>query len=360
MFFSLSSRHVNKPLLVAVPLLIGAGIALSLYLNPLDEAPREAPATTSGGAPTNLPAAAAGSAAAMAPAPGAQLAPGVSPLPASFAGTQVDGRFEVDQAGNLLVSRDIRRIFDYFLSAIGEEPLAASIQRLQAYIRSQLQPPARDQALVLLEQYLDYKRQLVILEKDLPQLASLDAMRQREQAVQALRAGIFNQDVHQAFFAEEEAYNQFTLQRLAIRQDASLDDRQKAAALDQLRNSLPESLQQAIVPQLQNELHQQTLALQAQGASPQQIQQLRLQLVGAEATMRLEALDQQRQRWQQRLGDYRQEKSRIEANQGLNANDKQAAIERLAEEHFDQQERLRLEAAEQLADARAKAKAGTE
>lgn len=352
---------MNKPLLIALPLLIGTGIALTLYFNPLDQAP-VAPRATAPNAVPNSQAQPVANATdeSAAPAPAPTLAAGISPLPASFSGTQVDGRFEVDQAGNLLISQDIRRLFDYFLSAIGEEPLANSVKRLQGYIRSQLQAPAQEQALALLEQYLDYKRQLVALEKDLPQLSSLDAMRQREQAVQALRAGIFNMDVHQAFFAEEEAYNQFTLQRLTIRQDQSLDDRQKAAALDQLRNSLPESLQDAVVPQLQNELHQQTIALQAQGAGPEQIQQLRLQLVGAEATARLEALDQKRQRWQQRLDEYRQEKSRIETNQGLNASDKQAAIERLAEERFDQQERLRLDAAEQLADARAKAKTTSE
>ncbi|MGL4315316.1 MAG: lipase secretion chaperone [Pseudomonas sp.] len=352
---------MNKPLLIALPLLIGAGIALTLYFNPLGEAPVAPLAATPNSNPdSQAQPTVSESEETATPAPGPALAAGISPLPASFSGTQVDGRFEVDQAGNLLISQDIRRLFDYFLSAIGEEPLANSVKRLQGYIRSQLQAPAQEQALALLEQYLDYKRQLVALEKDLPQLSSLDAMRQREQAVQALRAGIFNMDVHQAFFAEEEAYNQFTLQRLAIRQDQSLDDRQKAAALDQLRNSLPESLQDAVVPQLQNELHQQTIALQAQGAGPEQIQQLRLQLVGAEATARLEALDQKRQRWQQRLDEYRQEKSRIATNLGLNASDKQAAIERLAEERFDQQERLRLDAAEQLADARAKAKTTSE
>ncbi|HSC81979.1 MAG TPA: lipase secretion chaperone, partial [Pseudomonas sp.] len=334
---------------------------LPLYFSPAEETP----ATPLAAAPSSTQTSQTNAATAApeetaAPAPGPVLAAGVSPLPASFSGTQVDGRFEVDQAGNLLISQDIRRLFDYFLSAIGEEPVANSVKRLQAYIRSQLQNPAQEQALNLLAQYLDYKRQLIALERDLPQLASLDAMRQREQAVQSLRASIFSMEVHQAFFAEEEAYNQFTLQRLAIRQDQSLDDRQKAAALDQLRNSLPQALQDAIVPQLQSELHQQTAALQAQGASPQQIQQLRLQLVGAEATARLEALDQQRQHWQQRLSDYRQEKARIETNQGLNDSDKQAAIARLAEEHFDQQERLRLQAAEQLADTRAKAQASSE
>lgn len=341
---------MNKPLLLAVPLLIGAGVAVTLYLNPLAPSPQ----------PTAQPLPGQVTVPATAPltpveaTPAAAESAALSSLPPSFAGTAVDGQFRLDDAGNLLISMDIRRIFDYFLSAYGEERIQTSIARLQAYIRSQLDEPAEGQALALLEQYLDYKRQLIQLEKDLPQMASLEAMRQREQAVQNLRASIFSPEAHQAFFAQEEAYNQFTLQRLAIRHDQSLNEQQKAEAMDRLRATLPEDMQEMLVPQLQAELRQQTAALQAQGAAPEQIRQLRLQLVGAEATARLEALDQRRQQWQQRLDAYRQEKARIEANSGLSEEDRQAAIASLAEERFDERERLRLDAAEQLAKSREK------
>ena len=340
---------MNRKLLFAAPLVVGGSIALTLYLNSATDLPTPANAPP---APTTAsqPAAPLDSNTQVARASPKDITPYA--LPPSFDGTTVDGQFRVDSAGNLLISEDIRRIFDYFLSALGEDSLQHSVKRLQAYISSQLAMPAREQALALLEQYLQYKQQLVQLEKDLPQMANLDAMRQREQAVQALRASLFSAEAHQVFFGNEEAYNQFTLQRLAIRHDQSLSDAEKATALDQLRNNLPESMQELIVPQLQTELRQQTAALQAQGASPQQIQQLRLQLVGAEATARLEALDQRRQQWAQRLNDYRREKALIEANTGLSTSDKAAAIDNLASERFDDQERLRLAAAEELASAR--------
>ncbi|MFZ6049454.1 lipase secretion chaperone [Pseudomonas sp. CR3202] len=275
-------------------------------------------------------------------------------LPASLAGTQVDGRFRVDASGNLLISEDIRRIFDYFLSTQGEESLASSIQRLRGHIAEQLAAPAEGQALALLDQYLDYKRQLVLLERDLPLLADLAALRQREAAVQALRARIFSIETHQAFFASEEAYNNFTLQRLAIQRDASLEPAAKAAAVDQLRSALPEELQAMVASQLQAELRAQVSALRAAGGDPEQVRQLRQQLVGAEATVRLESLDQQRRQWQQRLQAYLKEKSRIEASEGLSDSDKATAISRLEEEGFSPQERLRLQAASELAAARKK------
>lgn len=341
---------MNKPLLLAVPLLIGAGVAVTLYFNPLAPSPQP----TAQPLPGQMTVPAADPLTPVEPTPAAAESAALSSLPPSFAGTAVDGQFRLDDAGNLLISMDIRRIFDYFLSAYGEERIQTSIARLQAYIRSRLDEPAEGQALALLEQYLDYKRQLIQLEKDLPQMANLEAMRQREQAVQNLRASIFSPEAHQAFFAQEEAYNQFTLQRLAIRHDQSLNEQQKAEAMDRLRATLPEDMQEMLVPQLQAELRQQTAALQAQGAAPDQIRQLRLQLVGAEATARLEALDQRRQQWQQRLDAYRQEKARIEANSGLSEEDRQAAIASLAEERFDERERLRLDAVEQLAKSREK------
>lgn len=275
-------------------------------------------------------------------------------LPTSLLGTEVDGHFRLDTAGNLLISEDIRRIFDYFLSTQGEESLAASIQRLRGYIDGQLDAPAEVQALALLDQYLDYKRQLVRLERDLPLLADLAALRQREAAVQALRVRIFSTEAHQAFFAREEAYNAFTLQRLAIQRDPRLEPAAKAAAIDQLRGDLPDDLQAMAASQLQAELRVQMGALQAAGGSPEQIRQLRQQLVGTEATSRLEALDQQRLHWQQRLQVYLMERRRIEASAGLSESDKATAISRLEEEGFSPQERLRLQAAAELAAARKK------
>lgn len=268
-------------------------------------------------------------------------------LPRSFNGTRIDGRLQQDAAGNLIIDGDVRRLFDYFLSAIGAEPLTHSVQRLRQYIDAQLPEPAQTQAQTqaqnLLDQYLDYKRELLALDSA-ARPHSLPALRERLAAVQALRARIFSQTAHQAFFANEEAYDRFTLERLAIQLEPGFDTNAKGAALDRLHAALPAELQDALVPQLQTQLRQQTAALQASGGDAAQLRQLRQQLVGNAATERLEALDRQRQAWQQRLAEFEQEKSRIERSQGLGEADKQAAIERLAEQRFDSSERLRLQA----------------
>lgn len=268
-------------------------------------------------------------------------------LPASFAGTQVDGRLRTDSHGELIIDGDIRRVFDYFLASIGEESIEASVARLRRYIEEQLPQPAEGQALQLLSQYLDYKRQLLILEKDHAQLADLNAMRERLSAVRQLRAGIFDDQVHQTFFGLDEAADSFTLQRLAIRRDPTLDAAAKGAAIDHLQASLPAELLDTLVPQLQTELREQTQALQASGATVGELRQLRQQLVGNAATERLEKLDQKRQQWKQRLAAYLEEKARLENSRGLGEAEKHTAIARMAAERFDENERKRLQVVEQ-------------
>lgn len=266
-------------------------------------------------------------------------------LPMSFKGTQVDGQFRLDEAGNLLIGAELRHLFDYFLTAAGEEPLTNSIERLRRYIVAKLPEPAQSQASAVLTQYLNYKRQLLDLETTYSQTTDISALRQRLSAVQALRARVLEPAVHQAFFALDEAYDRFSLERLAIQADSALDSDAKGRAIDQLRARLPADLQELLVPQLQSELREQTAALQAQGADAQQVRQLRQQLVGSEAAARLEALDRQREQWQQRVTVYRQERQRIEAARGLDDVERRSAIERLEAEQFDEGERLRLVAA---------------
>jgi lipase chaperone LimK len=334
-----------KKLLLLLPVSFAVCVAVMLYLQPLDNSAH--------GPVASAPKAAKPAGAVQPPSDlvSSQVAPlpaTLAPLPPSFKGTQVDGSFQVDGAGNLIITGDIRHIFDYFLSAYGEESLQDSVKRLRAYIASQLPQPAQEQAQALLSQYIDYKRELVLLERDLPQLANLDALRQRESAVQALRARLFTADAHQAFFGSEEAYNQFTLQRLAIQHDDKLDAAAKGAAMDQLRASLPQDLQESVMPQLQSELHAQTEQLRAQGASAEEVRALRQQLVGAEATTRLEALDQQRAGWKQRVATFAAGKAQIQNQKGLSDGDKQTAIQQLANEQFNENERLRLDAAVEL------------
>lgn len=328
-----------KKLLMLFPLVVAVTLAL-LWRQPATEAEQAGSTPT---APT--PQVRASSPATVSRGPVEIRQP--SAPPPSFAGTQVDGQFRLDAAGNLLIDGDVRRVFDYFLSALGEEPLDSSVLRLRRHIEQQLKQPAEGQTIGLLGQYLDYKRQLLALEQQHSRTADLVAMRERLDAARALRARVFDAQTHQAFFATEEARDEFTLARLAILHDPYLSAAEKGDAIDRLHGAQPAEMLDAMAPRLQQELRAQTRQLQASGATPAQLRQLRQQLVGNAAAERLEALDAQRRNWLQRLNSYRAEKTELEQSRGLSETDREAAIARLTSERFSAAERLRLEAAEQ-------------
>lgn len=262
----------------------------------------------------------------------------------SLQGTQVDGMLEVDRRGNLLISEQLRHLFDYFYTTVGEISFEQASANIRQYLASQLAQPALGQALALLDGYIEYKTALVELEQAFPVIADIDGLRSRADAVQRLRADIFSAEAHRAFFAAEEIFNDFSLERLAIMHDDNITAADKGALIEDLRQSLPEDIQDLLVPQIHELLTEQTESLKASGADATRIRELRLSLVGLEATGRLESLDAQRQQWQQRVDEFSAERQSIVTHPGLAEADRQRAIEELAVQHFAPNERLRLAA----------------
>lgn len=335
---------MRRTLLLTVIAMVAMGIALAVLLNQpsqpsLSAQPPTLPSPLSSGLTTQTPEASAAT-------------PSTQQPIASLRGTEVDGQLRVDAQGNLQISEDLRRLFDYFLSTQGEEPLSASIQRLRDYLAAQLRDPALGQANALLNQYLAYKGALAELEKNFPRVTDISALHAREAELQRLRSQWFSRDEQQALFGLEQLYQDFTLQRLSILADTSLSAQSKAEAVEALREQQPEELQDLLSVQLHQDLRSQTQALRDAGGNAQAVRQLRLQMVGPQATARLEQLEQARSDWQQRLTAFATARASIEQSQGLSAADKTAQINALAEQSFSANEQLRLEAALNLREQR--------
>lgn len=263
------------------------------------------------------------------------------PIP-SLQGTQVDGILEVDRNGNLLVTEQIRHLFDYFYTTVGEVSFEQASANIRQHLTTRLQQPALGQALALLDNYIEYKTALVELEQAFPVAGDINALRARGDAVQRLRASVFSAEAHQAFFAAEEVFNSFTLERLAIMHDDNIAIEDKGAMIENLRQSLPAEMQDLLVPQIHQLLIEQTTGLQAAGGDATEIRELRLSLVGPEATGRLESLDLQRQKWRQRVDEFNAERLTIVNHPGLADTDKRDAVRDLAAQRFAPSEQLRI------------------
>ena len=249
----------------------------------------------------------------------------------------------MDAQGNLLLQADLLHLFDFYLAGREEEGLDKVLTRIHRDLATQLREPALDQARNLLRRYVDYRIAL----QDLPEAdASLDpgALRQRLDALNALRQQFFSADEYALFFARENAEDEYMVQRLALTRQAGLSEEQRAQALAELELQLPEEVRMARAESIRHgELYAATQTLQEQGASAEEIRQLREQTLGSAAADALADLDRQQAAWQQRLSDYAAERNRLRQS-GLNDSQLQAAIAELQASRFDERERLRVQA----------------
>jgi lipase chaperone LimK len=282
--------------------------------------------------------------AAALPATGAAL-PARPQRPPSLDGTEPDGTLATDADGRLLVSPELRRRFDYWFAASGEEPDDQLAARIAAEIRAQLDDPAEAQALALLDRFVAYRAHARALAQQGMDDADLDA---RVTAVRDLRRELFGPDAD-ALFGDETALVDLALAERRIADDPSLSPAQRTARLEALHAGAPEPLRAAraaaLAPQ---QLAADETRLRFQGATDDDIRQLREEQVGAAAANRLDALDSQRAAWRERVDAYRAERSAIDGDATLDPTARDTAIASLRDRRFAGPERLRIEALDQI------------
>lgn len=280
---------------------------------------------------------------------------GLEQLPPSLRDTEVDGVLRVDNNGNLVIDHDIRRVFDYFLSTLGEESLSVIELRLRAYIRHQLPATAAQQAEQLLEDYLALNRALSDLQApadgDTSSTPDTATLRERLSSIQDLRRQYLPADVVDAFYADDDALDLLTLGRMDIVEDQTLSTTQKTQALSALEQSLPQHLQ-GVINELNQHQQMSTLTehLRRQGGTEAEVYQLRESFFGADAAERLAQLDQSRQQWQARSTQWLGERDSLIARQDIDAADRQRQLDLRRRDLFEPAELRRIDALERLHD----------
>lgn len=275
-------------------------------------------------------------------------------LPKSLQGTQVDGEIIIDENKQLVVTAGLRRLFDYFLSAQGEEPLTQIEQRVIAYIREHTPEPAASQAVNIFQNYLTYLTAVSQLDKPKaqqnPNVSALDlsAIKNQLRAVQQLQARYFDAKTREAFFGDEQALNDYNMTVVEANQNAQLSNDQRQAIIDKAQTAYIASVND---PNLQTKLTQQrnidkllaqTQQMQQQGATQSQINAMRSQYVSPEAVKRLEQLDQSEAQFAQRVATYQTQSNQILSKLG-NVPQAQQQIVALQQTMFTPEEQLRLD-----------------
>ena len=203
---------------------------------------------------------------------------------------------------------------------------------------------AFDQASELLRNYINYKIVLTELEEPFSKQMDISALKQRNDYVKSLRRAQLGESAADIFFAQDEAYDDYMLERLAIQQNTTLSLDQRKQALARAEQDLPEKMQtmrkQVTV---HADLSQNIKALRKEGASDNEIFQARSDVLGADAAVRLAQLDEKRALWQQRLDEYVSDRDQIKSS-GLSKEDQHLALNNLLEQNFQGRDQLRVRA----------------
>lgn len=270
-------------------------------------------------------------------------------MPPELAGLEPEVKLLTDKDGNLVPSHDLRLLLDFYLANVDQEPLDLVLQRIRSALGEKLQEPALGQALALLERYVSYGMSMEQMQETLPAGVTkdgfdLEALKQRQLALENLRQEHFGREENQAFFGDEQQLDEFTLARLDVESDASLSAAEKQRRVAQLEQQLPEPIRKARKRAVvHGDVYEKAETMKANNASEAEIYQLRAAELGEEAAMELAKLDKQQQQWKQRLSDYRQQRAQIE-QASLSPADREAAIGDLRERMFSGPEQLRVRA----------------
>lgn len=281
---------------------------------------------------------------------------GLENLPASLRDVEVDGGLMADAQGHLILDNNVRRLFDFFLTATGAEAPGTPESRIRAYIDTHLQGPAAAEAHRVLNDYLAMQQALKALPSQTPAASNGDqldpaALRARKAEIQAIRQQHLGPEAYNAFFEQDDVYDNFSLSRLEIAQDQSLSPLERSERIAALEQTLPDELRESVqsLSRLQS-LNSLTRDWQTSGGSDAELRQIRENLVGAEAADRLEALDNQSSNWNARINTWLEERDAVLTNDALSEQDRTEQLDALRQTHFTAGELNRVQALERIRD----------
>lgn len=261
----------------------------------------------------------------------------------SMEGTAPDGNVKQDSADTLVVDGELGHLFDYYLAGLGETSLDAVRAEAGRELDKRLRPAAAAQARRLLAAYIDYKRALAGLERNLRPVGNLAKdTRARHDAMLALRRQFFSPQESTGLFGAADALAEDTIARLELDNERQLSAPERARKLAELDARLPQHLrEQRDAPLRIVRLEEQVAQRRAQGADDNDIYRLRAAALDTSAAARMAEVDRDEAAWQRRMQSYLAERKQLLAQAG----DAQAE-QTLRNAHFSRDEQRRLGAYE--------------
>lgn len=280
-------------------------------------------------------------------APGTGRDAATNPLTVgSLRGTEVDGEVRFAADGSVIPDAGLRRLFDYFLSTMGETDAAGVRGLLRTYLQSRFDVTRTERVLAVFDRYVAYQRALM----DAPGARSSDPAERFAEA-RRLRRSLLGEAMAEGFFAEEEALAELSLKRRDIVADPALSAERKRALLDALdREAGYDARADAEVADL---AARQAEDIERRGLDATQRQAERSALWGQEAAERLAALDAQQADWDARVLRYIEARNRLLQDPQLAPAQRTMEIAALRARIFTAPEQRRIAALEEIGQLQA-------
>ncbi|MEZ9597461.1 lipase secretion chaperone [Vibrio sp. 10N.286.46.A8] len=231
-------------------------------------------------------------------------------------------------------------MMEYFVSGNTELTLE-DIRDNVAKHHEQSQVAIVDEA--LFAKYLEYKSALTSLDVQFDTTSiSAEDLRALNQALLDLQAQFFSESEISILFTHDNRMREIALEKLLLKQEG-LDELEYQQRLESYLSEQPDYVQTS---------HQNQVLLQqlssSKGLDEQGRYLKRNELVGEEATQRLEALDQQRADFDGALEIYFVERNDILNDSALSEIEQQETIAQLRTTHFQPEQLRRVEAIERI------------
>lgn len=278
-----------------------------------------------------------------------------TPFVRSMQDTLPDGDLQTLQQGVAtraaggLAYGELKRLFDYYLSAVGEQSIETITLQIRNELDRRLPPEQARKAQRLLGLYIEFKRELVRVESQ-PQLVGngLQAIRGRFLAMQDLRSRFFDERETQGMFGFDDTYDLDAIARLEISQNPALSAVQKQQQLAAVDVAMPENLRrEREASSVVVRVEQQAQNLRAQGASEDDVYRMRAKAFDPQAAARLADVDREEVAWKARIARYQEERSKLlTAQANATEAERQTVLAQLQQTYFTEAERPRLAAYE--------------
>jgi lipase chaperone LimK len=259
----------------------------------------------------------------------------------SLAGTQVNGRIREDANGELVVDRDLRRLFDYFLTLRGLYPQDFVDQLITDYMAQFVGDKASAQARQLLEQYQSYQADTKSMVENADVGLSVEDMRYLVDQRQHIRREHFDDETVAAFFGDLERYEEHQLEAMRIGLDPYLSPAERQRQLEQNDARLPSHMYEN---RRRTFRYNRLKSALEQAGSQSEVMAKVAEQYGDKAAERMRQVEREHQQWQAKVKAALARKQQIYADESLYPEEQDAMWERYQVRTFTATERRRFEA----------------